>query len=187
MLFIFLGTPNDDLQEVNILFRIEMDPLISSTLHVIFREIGLDGSNEEELLFSMHSVFLISRINQTAECLWEVCLKSASDDDLQLKSLTTYIRSEVQQAHGWYRMGLLLQLMGKFEEALDLYESLLERFSSENPNSFEMSDILSDNIAQVHHDLGNYSYGLIYSEHSLQRCQNTFPPNYLMSARIYDK
>ncbi|CAF4842487.1 unnamed protein product, partial [Rotaria sp. Silwood2] len=85
-----------------------IDPTVSSTPFASIREVSYFQA-EEEILFSMHSVFRIGEVRQIDQesPLYEVHLKLTSDDDEQLRQLTDYIRGEVAGS-GWYRMGKLL-------------------------------------------------------------------------------
>ena len=113
-----------------VLFRIEVDPSISSIPYVNVNEIGYSQSEEEEILFTMHTVFRIGQITEIDDRLWEVTLTLTSDNDQQLTSLTDYIRKEIGVvASGWYRIGLLMQKLGKFDDSLEIYINLLENYT----------------------------------------------------------
>lgn len=58
------------------------------------------------------------------------------DNDQQLKRLTELIRHEIGGGNGWHRLGILMNKMGKFEKALEIYNILLDKTS--NINSKEM-------------------------------------------------
>ncbi|CAM4903555.1 unnamed protein product [Rotaria socialis] len=61
---------------------------------------------EEEILFTMHTVFRVDEIKQTPENsrLWEVQLTITDESDPQLAGLTDRIKEEID-GRGWYRMG----------------------------------------------------------------------------------
>ena len=81
-----------------ILFQITIDPSVSSTPFAFIREISCfqEEEEEEEVLFSRHTVFRLGEIKQIGKnsALYQVDLKLTSDDDEQLRALTNRIREE---------------------------------------------------------------------------------------------
>ncbi|CAF4847336.1 unnamed protein product, partial [Rotaria socialis] len=61
---------------------------------------------EQEILFTMHTVFRVGEIKRTAENsrLWEVHLAITDESDPQLAGLTDCIKQEVRGSTGWRRM-----------------------------------------------------------------------------------
>ncbi|CAF5083108.1 unnamed protein product, partial [Rotaria sp. Silwood1] len=86
---------------VGILFQITIDPKVSSTPFASIREESY-FKDEEEILFTMHTVFRIGEVRKidNNRALYKVDLKLTSDDDPQLRELTHYIRGEVDGT-GW--------------------------------------------------------------------------------------
>ncbi|CAF2400395.1 unnamed protein product [Rotaria sp. Silwood2] len=116
---------------VGILFQITTDPMVSSTPFASIRKVSY-FPKEEEILFSMHTVFRIGDIRKlhNNSSLYEVDLKLTSDDDKQLRELTDFLRKEVSGI-GWYRMGQLLLKIDQFDKAEELYTALLEQASDD--------------------------------------------------------
>ena len=115
---------------VGILFRITIDPSISSTPFASVQEVSFFQA-EEELLFSMHSVFRVEDIHKVDSdtSVYEVDLRLTSDDDPGLRILTDRIREEVVGKNGWSRLGMLLLKLRQNDKAEELYNVLLERTS----------------------------------------------------------
>jgi hypothetical protein len=65
---------------VGVLFQITVDPSIVSTPFARIRKVSAIP-REDEVLFSMHTVFRISQIIQIEDRLWRVKLTSTKDDD----------------------------------------------------------------------------------------------------------
>src|SRR6202044_315265 len=84
---------------------------------------------EEEILFSMHSVFRIGQIKKLDENnrLWQVDLTLTSDNDPQLHDLTECIREETEGSTGWFRLGKLMIQLAQYKQAEELYEILHEQ------------------------------------------------------------
>ena len=72
-----------------------IDPSVSSAPFAAIHDYSY-YKTEEEILFSMHTVFRIGEIKQMDKNnpLYQVDLKLTSDDDPQLRTLTESIREE---------------------------------------------------------------------------------------------
>ncbi|CAF2637007.1 unnamed protein product [Rotaria sp. Silwood2] len=86
---------------VGVLFIMTIDPTVSSTPFASIREVSY-FKKEEEILFSMHTVFRFGEVRQIDKerPLYEVDLRLTSDDDEQLRKLTARIREEVSVSTG---------------------------------------------------------------------------------------
>jgi hypothetical protein len=93
---------------IGVLFQMSIDPSVSSTPFASIHEVSY-MSNEEEILFSMHSVFRVGEIRKldNTKPLYQVNLKLTADDDYQLRTLTKHIRKEAGNGSGWQRIGSL--------------------------------------------------------------------------------
>jgi hypothetical protein len=122
---------------IGILFTMTIDPSISSAPFASTREVSY-FQTEEEILFSMHTVFRINEINKidNNNSLYQVDLKFTADDDQQLYTLTECIRNEVGAATGWERLGHLLLKISQFDKAEELYNVLLEQTSDEGDKAY---------------------------------------------------
>ncbi len=98
----FLSTSSsEDLNLIGILFRIEINPLVTSTPFASLNNISYYSDLENEILFSMHTVFRIGKIQQIQNRLWQVQLiLTSSDNDEQLQRLTDHIRYETRGSAG---------------------------------------------------------------------------------------
>ncbi|CAF1117988.1 unnamed protein product [Adineta steineri] len=115
---------------VGILFIMSIDPCIRSTPFASIKEMSY-FKGEEEILFSMHTVFRVSEIKQMNNWnqIYQVELQLTSDDDQQLRLLADRIREEAGDNTGWKRLGSLLLKIGKFNKAEELHSVLLEQTS----------------------------------------------------------
>jgi hypothetical protein len=86
-----------------------IDPSVSSAPFASIQNVSF-FQTEEEILFSMHTVFRIGEINKmdNNDSLYQVDLKLTADDDQELRTLTERIRKEVVGSTGWKRLGQLL-------------------------------------------------------------------------------
>jgi tetratricopeptide (TPR) repeat protein len=169
-----------------LLFEIEIDPSISTTSYTF-----LDGESqfedEKEVLFSMHTIFRINEINPIEDRLWEVKLALTSDNDPELKHLTDCMRHEIGGVDGWFSMGTLMQKMGKFDKALEVYETLLQTTFNDSSDSHNMlRQITSTSIGEVYRSMGNYSDALEHMNQLVKNCENTLSPDHPVLLRSYD-
>src|SRR3984957_7590137 len=112
-------------ESVGILFQMTINSSISSAPFALLGDVSYFKS-EEEILFSMHTVFRIGQIKSIEDRLWRVELALTSDDDPELKRLTEHMREETSGSTGWHRLGHLLVRMGNFDKAEEVYQILLE-------------------------------------------------------------
>ncbi|CAF4937394.1 unnamed protein product, partial [Rotaria sp. Silwood1] len=120
---------------VGVLFIMTIDPNNVSTSTIPFAPIQKYSvfQEEEEILFSMHTVFRVPDIQQSTKNnrVWEVQLTLTSDSDPQLSTLTKYIKEKID-GQGWYRMGKLMINVGHFDQAEILYNELFKKATNDN-------------------------------------------------------
>jgi hypothetical protein len=124
---------NPDL--VGILFVMTIDPSKSKTPFASLNGISY-FPEEDEVLFSMHSVFRIHDIKSMSENqrLFQVDLTlTGENDDKDLRKLTDHIREEtLPNQEGWFRLGAVLYKMGQFQKSQQVYEVLLDQAANES-------------------------------------------------------
>ncbi|CAF3887602.1 unnamed protein product [Rotaria sp. Silwood1] len=123
----FAESNQSNLGLVGILFVMTIDPLISSTPFASIQDVSYFQDSENEVLFSMHTVFRIGGIRgiDRENRLWQVDLILTSDNDRQLQVLTEHIRQNIESGTGFQRLGALMLEMGQYDRALEVYETLL--------------------------------------------------------------
>ncbi|CAF3827946.1 unnamed protein product [Adineta steineri] len=172
---------NPDL--VGILFVMSINSTRSTTPFASISDISY-FQTEDEVLFSMHTIFRIEDIKLMDENnhLYQVNLALTDDNDEGLRSLTDRLRQETfPDVEGWDRLGLLLIKMGQFTKAEEVYEVLLHQTRHES------------NKAPIYHQLGmikrnqgEYQEALIYYNKSLAIDQKTLPSNHFKLASCYN-
>ncbi|CAF1490816.1 unnamed protein product [Rotaria sp. Silwood1] len=168
---------------VGILFRMTINPSVSSTPFANIDTIGFYNDLEKEVLFSMHTIFRIGQIKSIEDRLWCVELSSASeDDDQELKRLTEYVRKETQGKTAWHRIGKLLIKTGSFDKAEEVCEMLLRETSNYDRNELSL---LYFQLAYVKRNKGNYDEALKFYQQSLEIRQNILSQNHPDLADTY--
>jgi hypothetical protein len=123
-LFIPSNQQNPDI--VGILFIMKIDPSKSSAPFASISHIS-QFEEEDEVLFSMHTVFRIDEIKPIGEnqCLFQVELTLTNDNDKDLLALTECIREETEGSTQWDALGQLLYKLGEMDRAQQIYQLLL--------------------------------------------------------------
>ncbi|CAF1271764.1 unnamed protein product [Adineta steineri] len=171
----FTESNGDDPYLIGILFQITVNSSSSLTPFANVRDIGY-YRDEEEILFSMHSIFRIGQIRQIDDNdrLWQVKLTLTCDHDPQLHILTEQIRAETSPHEiGWKRLGQLLIKLGQFDKAQQVYDVLLIQTS----NHQEKANIYH-HLGMVKKGQGEYAEAILYAEKSLEIKQKSLPPNH---------
>jgi tetratricopeptide (TPR) repeat protein len=174
-------TSNPDL--IGVLFEINIDPSISSTSFANVKNVSY-FQEEEEILFSMHSVFRIGQVKQIEKNnnrLWQVDLTLTGDHDPQLQELTKSMQDETEGPTGWFRLGLLMMRVAQFDKAQQVFEMILDRTTDE-----EEKGEIYHYLGWIKQDQGKYTEAITYYEMSLKIRQNTLPANHPHLAGSYN-
>jgi tetratricopeptide (TPR) repeat protein len=159
---------------VGILFQMSINPTVSSAPFASIPGVSY-FKKEEEILFSMHTVFRVDEITKmdNNNSLYQVNLKLTADDDQELRILTKRIEQEITGETGWKRLGHLLLILDQFEKAEELYDALLKQ-------TFDQSEKASyyNQLAYIKDHQGDYKKAIEYYEKSLEIFEKTLPPNH---------
>ncbi|CAF1443627.1 unnamed protein product [Adineta steineri] len=174
--------PNNS-EFVGIIFVIHVDPSKSTTPFAEISDIS-HHTDEDEVLFSMHSVFRIQDIKMKGEYnrVYEVNLTLTSDNDEELYVLTNHLREETfPNSIGWDRLGQILFVMGHSDKAQQVYDMLLEQ-----PNNKSGNSSIYHQLGLAKYNQGKYQEAIEYYEKSLLIKQKWFPPNHPYLAMSYN-
>jgi hypothetical protein len=112
----FRDRVDESSNKVALIFEIKMDPEISSVPFAMLQTSSC-FEDENEVLFSMHTVFRIADVKRSSDQKWQVDLILTNEDDPQLKNLTDYFRKEIGEGKPWERLGNLRLKLGVFYQA----------------------------------------------------------------------
>ncbi|CAF3594522.1 unnamed protein product, partial [Adineta steineri] len=172
---------NPDL--IGIVFVISINPTHSTTPFASVSDIS-KFHIEDEVLFSMHTIFRIGDIKPMDgnNHLYQVNLTLTNDNDQDLRTLTDRIRQETfPDSRGWFRLGQLLTKMDQFNKAQEVYEVLLHQTMDDSDKA-----LIYHQLGWIKNDQRKYQAALKYYEISLAIYQKTFPPNHLQLASSYN-
>jgi Tfp pilus assembly protein PilF len=167
---------------VGVLFVMKIDPSISATPFANLRNVSYH-QGEEEILFSMHSVFRIGQVKQIDknDRLWQVDLILTGDNDPQLRALTKCMQEETEGSIGWLRLGKLMIKLGHFDKAKELYEILLKQTTNERGQAH-----LFYQLGWIKNNQGKYAEAIEFYEKALEIEQKTLPGKHPDLASSYN-
>ncbi|CAF1135405.1 unnamed protein product [Adineta ricciae] len=166
---------------VGILFIMTIVPRGSSTPFASIKEVSY-YKIEEEILFSMHTVFRIDAIKQmdNNDQLYEVELQLiAAADDKQFRRLTKFISDQIGIGTVWQQLGQLLIKTNHFDKAEELYKAVLQQ-----PLSEIYETIYYNNLGYVKDRQGDYEQAIKYYEQASKT--NALPGKYPSLATTYN-
>ena len=154
---------NNDL--IPVLFVISIDPSIKQTPFANVADFSA-VKNEEEILFSMHSVFRIGQINKKLhnnDQIWQVELTLTSDSDPELHILTEHMRNTTTEETRWHRLGSLMIELSKFDKAEEIYELLLRKVKDPYEKAY-----LFHQFGMIYYGQAKYEQAIAYNQKSLE-------------------
>jgi hypothetical protein len=160
----FAESARGNAELTGVLFQMEIDPFVSSIPFASLDKISYYLESENEILFSMHTVFRIGEMKQIDDRLWEVHLKLTSDNDEQLMHLTEHIREKIDAPTGLHRLGSLMFLMGELGKAEEIFHTLVETTSIDDWTGLAS---LYHMLGYVNNEKGDLSSALTYYKQSL--------------------
>ncbi|CAF1197662.1 unnamed protein product [Adineta ricciae] len=168
---------------VSVLFVMTINPKESTTVLASVRDIS-QFEQEEEVLFSMHSIFRINDVKpmQENEEVYEVELLLTSDNDEELRVLTEQIRKEsFPDAEGWKRLGLVFSNIGQLDIAEQIYRvTVNEKFAG-----CLQADTYNQ-LGTIKYKQGQHEEAIILYHKSLEIQQQSLPSNHPDVASSYN-
>ena len=167
---------------VAILFRMEIDPKTSSIPYALLNEKSV-YKNENEMLFSMHTVFRIRSVQEQTDQYSLIHLELTADNDPQLKLVTDYFRKEIGGGTRLDQLGHLLIKMGEYNQAEEIYAP---QFSTTDVTNWRRYMHLNHQLGCVYNKKGDYPMALEYYEKALKTELQFLASNDLLIAVTYN-
>ncbi|CAF2213502.1 unnamed protein product, partial [Rotaria magnacalcarata] len=169
---------------VGVIFIMTIDQSKISTSNTPFAMIDEHSAipSEQEILFTMHTVFRVVEMKQTAKNnrLWEVQLTITDDNDPQLAGLTDCIKEEIGGT-GWHRMGKLMLQVGHFDQAEELYQELLKNASTDSDRAY-----IYHQLGVMNYYQGKYPEAVKFYEKDLEIERKTLPEDDASLTDLYN-
>ncbi|CAF1479383.1 unnamed protein product [Adineta steineri] len=129
-------------------------------------EFSVFGEGENEVLFSMGTVFRIENVTQQHSDgdFWLVQLTLTNANDPQLIELTRYMREQVKHANPRDRLYNLLIHIGKYTQAQSFFQSTLKKVKDSDKKS---QAALHHQLGFLYHEMGNLEKAMMEYEESL--------------------
>jgi tetratricopeptide (TPR) repeat protein len=172
---------NPDL--IGVLFEMKIDPSMSSFSFANVKNFS-NFQDEEEILFSMHSIFRIGHVKQIEKNnnrLWQVELTLTGDHDPQLQELTKSMQKDTEGPTGWFRLARLMMKVAQFDKAQQVFEMILNRTTDE-----EEKGEIYNYLGWIKYDQGKHPEAITDFEKSLKIRQKTLPGNHPDLATSYN-
>jgi tetratricopeptide (TPR) repeat protein len=170
---------------VGVLFVITIDPLIVSTPFANIDDISC-VQTEEDILFSIHSVFRIGQIKQINDNdnrLWQVDLTLIGENDPQLRTLIKCIRDETfPHRKGWCRWSELLIKHGEFTKAQQVCDTVITQTADIDEKGF-----LNYQLGLIKFHQGKYVEANSFYNLSLKIREKILPPEHVDIAVCYNE
>ncbi|CAF1111586.1 unnamed protein product [Adineta ricciae] len=168
---------------IGVLFVITIDPKQSTTSFASVRHIS-QFPEEEEVLFSMHSIFRIRDVKpmDVNEKVYEVALSLTSDNDEELMALTEQIRKEsFPNAEGWSRLTLVLANIAQSDIAERTCRVLIDETPSKDSASHGYNY-----LGMIKCQRGQYEEAITLFRKSLELRLMSYSPNHPDVASFYN-
>ncbi|CAF1262994.1 unnamed protein product [Adineta steineri] len=179
---------NPDL--VGILFVMSINSACSTTPFASITDVS-HFHMEDEILFSIHTIFRIGDIKaiEGNNHLYEANLALTSDNDQDLRTLTDRIRQETfSDSGGWERLGLLLTKMAQFTKAQEAYEILLHQATHKSDKAliYHQQGIIKRNQGEYQEALPSHAKALTIRQQSLSSNHPDLAMIYYYTGKVYD-
>ena len=174
--------------DIAVLFVMKIDPQLCEQSLISFVDVKDEGyykDQEKEIIFATHSIFRIEQMDQMKDDkrqpMWEVHLTLMGENDKEMGELTGHLREEMGSTTGWERLGEIFIKIGESGKAVELYQVLLDKASSDTDRGYYLNQ-----LGEVYDDMGEYSKALLSYERSLEIRKVALPPNHPDLATSYN-
>lgn len=160
---------------IGILFVMNIDAARFTTPFAAIGKVGYFGEKEDDVFFSIRTVFRISTITMIDgnDRLMQVELTLINDSDYELRQLIDRIEEEsFPDLPGWHRLGSVLRKLKQLSMAQQVYEILLEHETDASTKASIYSQ-----LAMMKHELGEYLQAIEYFQCLIDIEERSSPRN----------
>ena len=150
---------------IPVLFEIELDKTVKSNSPFASIRNLSHFEKENEVLFSIASVFRIKSVEPLNDDIWSVSLELTDAEDRDLRKLTDHMRKEVNRTNNLASLGVLMLKMGDFERSTSFFKILLDNMTLQS-DIHGLSMLYSD-IGVGYQEKGDYAKALDFYQKSI--------------------
>ncbi|UJR17402.1 hypothetical protein I4U23_004297 [Adineta vaga] len=130
---------------LGVIFTITIDLTTNNQPFANVKDFGIIP-DEEEVLFTIGTIFRIENVEEVTGELWSVELTLRNEENAELKELTDSFKEEIGETPTLMHLGNVLFYMGEYDRAEKYNKILLEHLLSSNNN---------DDISVVYRNIGD--------------------------------
>lgn len=145
-----------------VIFTIEIDNDINDQPFATFENLS-NFTQEEEVLFSIGTIFRITSVGKLIDTFWSIELTLDSKDNLEIKTLMNSLTEEFVETPTLMDLGNVLFYIGDYQKAEKYNRKLLEQ---PLPND-DSTSLVYNNLGDVYLHKGNYTIASEYYEKAL--------------------
>ncbi|CAF4670888.1 unnamed protein product [Rotaria sp. Silwood1] len=164
-----------------VIFTNSIDDHIHDQLYALI-ENSSHFSHEEEILFSIGTIFRIENVEPMNDTVWSIELKLYNRHNLELKQLMISFEEEIGKTSTLFDLGNIFFYMGDNDRAEKYNRILLEQL----PPNDDFMLIVYTNIGDTYLNRGNYHITSEYYEPALSIALNLESDFQIALAYVYD-
>ncbi|UJR22890.1 hypothetical protein I4U23_025918 [Adineta vaga] len=139
------------------------------------------NQNEEEVLFSMGTIFKIESCEQFNDDFWHVVLSLSSEQDEQIQYLLNDYYNRIGETTSLLILGEYLHKIHELDKAERYYKLLIQ----ELPVDHLDVGMAFNNIGTIYTDRGQYKIAKAYLRKAMKIFRKTLPARHLNIAEVY--
>ncbi|CAF3990748.1 unnamed protein product [Didymodactylos carnosus] len=164
----------------SVLFEIQVDMKIETKPFCYINQLSM-FYDEEEVLFSIGTVFQVETIELMKNKIWNVKMILSGEHDKRSEALTTYFKKEIGKSPSVLTLGWFLNRLGDFDMSERFYRTLLKQLPS---NHGDVGTIYN-NLGLLYKDKGSCLEAVKYYELALKAYSTTRSENHPQIGATY--
>ena len=170
--YLYADSAQQNTEYVGTIFQITIDRKVSPTPFASVKEFSYFSDAEDEILFSMHTIFRISDIKQIQDGLWQVNLMLTNEKGSELGQLMESMRQAIKGKTPLSRLAELMFYMGEYNKAEEIYQQLLH---TSNNNDYQEIGNMYYRLTIISLEKNDFQNSEIYVEKMMNIYQQYSP------------
>ncbi|CAF1050477.1 unnamed protein product [Rotaria sordida] len=140
----FVNILRNDSNVIGIIYRITIDPLLSSIPYIALNHLSYLSNTDGNILLSMNTIFRIDQIEQIHERFYEINLIPATKKDEEIKNVVEFMQETLEGLSGWYKLCKIMLDMKQYNQVENILKYLYN----------QIEDNQREERAFIQHELG---------------------------------